>query len=235
MSKRPKLIDGIYNYCDRWCERCSFTARCRTFAMEKKLRRRMRRREKGPAAASSWETYDAVAEKMQPWLDAQRDEVVAKVESRQNRVENEPLARRGEDYARAAGEWIERHAVPEGNAEAADAVHVIRWYQLFIVVKLMRALSADDEEDAEEQAGEDAVNPEVREIIDQAGRDDNNGSAKVALIAMDRSIAAWAVLGRAGLPDTEDLIRRLDALRRVAEQVFPHARDFIRPGLDWPD
>lgn len=24
----PKYIPGIYNYCDRWCERCQFTSRC---------------------------------------------------------------------------------------------------------------------------------------------------------------------------------------------------------------
>src|SRR5690606_11821977 len=32
-------IDGIFNYCDRWCERCPFTARCRTFAMEQEFER----------------------------------------------------------------------------------------------------------------------------------------------------------------------------------------------------
>lgn len=28
-----KLISGIYNYCDRWCERCPQTARCLNFKM----------------------------------------------------------------------------------------------------------------------------------------------------------------------------------------------------------
>lgn len=28
------FIDGLYNYCDRWCERCLLTARCRVFAFE---------------------------------------------------------------------------------------------------------------------------------------------------------------------------------------------------------
>jgi len=27
-AKDPKYIPGIYNYCDRWCERCRFTSRC---------------------------------------------------------------------------------------------------------------------------------------------------------------------------------------------------------------
>ena len=26
--KDLKYISGIYNYCDRWCERCQFTSRC---------------------------------------------------------------------------------------------------------------------------------------------------------------------------------------------------------------
>lgn len=32
-----KYIRGIYNYCDRWCERCPFNHRCRLFADEAKL------------------------------------------------------------------------------------------------------------------------------------------------------------------------------------------------------
>jgi hypothetical protein len=29
-----KFIPGIYNYCDRWYERCTMTAKCLTFAQE---------------------------------------------------------------------------------------------------------------------------------------------------------------------------------------------------------
>ncbi len=29
-----KLIPGIFNYCDRWCERCNYTDRCRLFQSE---------------------------------------------------------------------------------------------------------------------------------------------------------------------------------------------------------
>lgn len=31
-TPRPEYIRGIYNYCDRWCERCPFTARCENYA-----------------------------------------------------------------------------------------------------------------------------------------------------------------------------------------------------------
>ena len=29
----PRFIPGIYNYCDRWCERCAVTSRCLNYAM----------------------------------------------------------------------------------------------------------------------------------------------------------------------------------------------------------
>lgn len=29
----PNFIEGIFNYCDRWCERCPLTARCANFAI----------------------------------------------------------------------------------------------------------------------------------------------------------------------------------------------------------
>ena len=31
LAKNPNFISGIHNYCDRWCERCPFTARCMNF------------------------------------------------------------------------------------------------------------------------------------------------------------------------------------------------------------
>jgi hypothetical protein len=32
MEIRDGFIVSIFNYCDRWCETCAFTARCRLFA-----------------------------------------------------------------------------------------------------------------------------------------------------------------------------------------------------------
>lgn len=33
LAKDPRFIPGVYNYCDRWCERCAFTSRCMTYAL----------------------------------------------------------------------------------------------------------------------------------------------------------------------------------------------------------
>ena len=33
LADNPSFIAGIHNYCDRWCERCAYTARCMNYAM----------------------------------------------------------------------------------------------------------------------------------------------------------------------------------------------------------
>ena len=33
LAKDPRFVPGIYNYCDRWCERCPNTSRCLNYAM----------------------------------------------------------------------------------------------------------------------------------------------------------------------------------------------------------
>jgi len=33
----PRFIPGVYNYCDRWCERCALASRCLNHAMEKEV------------------------------------------------------------------------------------------------------------------------------------------------------------------------------------------------------
>jgi hypothetical protein len=128
-----------------------------------------------------------------------------------------------------------------------DAVEVIRWYQFFIAVKLIRALSGAgeaNEEDFDEEdllsfdmlsEDDDEDNFNYEEIVARSSLIDANGSAKTALIAIDRSLAAWCAL-QISLPDKSETIKpmliELDRLRRSVETRFRHARDFIRPGFD---
>ena len=64
---------------------------------------------------------------------------------------------------------------------------------------------------------------------------DSDGSAKVALIGLDRSIAAWGAV-RSHFPKEEDsifeLLIGLGRLRSKVEEVFPNARSFVRLGFD---
>lgn len=83
--------------------------------------------------------------------------------------------------------------------------------------------------DPEEEAELEDVEPEV------ARQSDSDGSAKVALIGMERSIGAWERL-RELLPEKGDsilpMMLHLEQLRRATEQAFPNAQSFVRPGFD---
>jgi catechol 2,3-dioxygenase-like lactoylglutathione lyase family enzyme len=60
-----------------------------------------------------------------------------------------------------------------------------------------------------------------------------NGSAKVALLSMDRSIAAWTTIAvTTADPDATAIAHRRQALLLDVERTFPHARQFVRPGFD---
>ena len=159
-------------------------------------------------------------------------------------AKNRPLTRAAMAYVKATDKWFD-HARPlleakigelktqvaleigDPQAEArqlSDFTDVIRWYQHFIYVKLCRAI--------ESRASEELEADEEQKKFPK----DSDGSAKIALIAMDRSIAAWSGLRRAlGADDADsilDLLAQLAAIRREAEKLFQHARAFVRPGFD---
>jgi hypothetical protein len=105
-------------------------------------------------------------------------------------------------------------------ATLTDIIEIIRWYQHQIFVKLMRAVTGKLEG--------------VPEIIADMPKD-SDGSAKVALIGTDRSIAAWGAMIK-HFPEKEseilDILVLLEKIRKQTEAFFPDARAFIRPGFD---
>jgi len=245
LASNPDLISGIYNYCDRWCERCPLTSRCLVFATEQVDHN-------GSTQAHDihnqafWEKLDCVLVETQEliaeWareagIDLRHvpEEEFKPRKRRRQLVDNHSLARAGKKYANAASDWFREfdQQVEIGNRRAsdrqrdlteqlADAREVIQWYQYQIAVKTIRALSGRKEElDGEAELAEFPK--------------DSDGSAKVALIGIDRSIAAWRLM-QLSLPERAGsivtLILQLERLRRRLEKHFPDARDFVRPGFD---
>lgn len=252
LAEDPRFISGIYNYCDRWCERCPFTSRCLVYAQEQQDKN-------DPAAhditnEAFWQKLGEIFQQTNKMLHEMAKERgidldaidLAEVDRRERRhrkeAENHELARAAKAYADMVEEWFEteRNIFSEKQQELntmleleiggrkpqkvaasiGDAIEVIQWYQHQIYVKLMRALMQDDFELLDD---------------DKPFPKDSDGSAKVALIAMDRSIAAWGTLRKHFPEKTDnilDLLVYLDRLRRQTEQHFPDARNFVRPGFD---
>lgn len=254
LARKPGLISGIYNYCDRWCERCSFTSRCMNYAMQK---------EQGEGARKgdleSREFWNELSNVFKITLELLRESAaehgidldnldMTGVEEEEARIEQaaekHPIAKAALDYIKMTDAWmkdarkmfeqeqldLQREAELElpvskphlAAVQVADAVDVISWYHTMIYPKMMRALQQSQVD---------------REWDDENGFPrDSDGSAKVGLISVDRSIGAWGVLhGR--FPQAEDgildILVHLERMRKAIEKAFPDARAFQRPGFDY--
>ena len=167
-----------------------------------------------------------------PWMQELIDEM--------NRRAVEPISEEGlkmlEPNIPPEHEWIERRARVYGDRvhawldargvlsidEPSDPRAVIAWFQHAIGSKAHRALRGlayNDQEERDWPA-------------------DHDGSAKVALLGIERSHGAWLELayrGFASPAEIEPFIADLIWLSDELERVFPRARAFVRPGLDEPD
>ena len=252
LADNPNFIPGIHNYCDRWCERCPFTTRCMNFALSE---------ETFPDPESRdiknevfWQklakTFHATLDLLKEMADQQGIDLESldterageEDRRREDNARDHKISRAANAYGERVNEWFDasgdlfqnkedelnqklRLGIPNSDAgeEAIaleDAVQVIHWYQYQIHVKLMRAIEGDLEEELE--------------ILADLPKD-SDGSAKVALIGIDRSIGTWSEL-RKYLPEQEDkildILVHLERLRRGVEKEFPNARAFVRPGFD---
>ena len=235
LANNPDLISGIYNYCDRWCERCPLTSRCLVYATEQEDDNSFPRNDLRNEAF--WQKLSVIFQETRglivEWakeanvdLNGSKDEDESRQQRKRQLVDNHPLTKAGKKYANAASDWFreldQMFEVNENFEQLEDAREVVQWYQYQIAVKTMRALSGRKEELDED--------PEIVEFPK-----DSDGSAKVALIGVDRSIAAWRLM-QLSLPERTasivPLILQLERLRNRLDKAFPEARDFVRPGFD---
>jgi hypothetical protein len=246
-------IAGIYNYCDRWCERCTFTSRCAVFENESDLapeqldiKNKAFWERLGQNFVKAKDLLQKAAEQYGVDLDAVQEEIEEtqrkkeriKLESRQH-----PLSLLTFEYSDLGRQWLKtqpgmldrldnlkteltlgvesREGAKRETSIIKDSLAVIQWYLAFIHVKLMRALMGKLSHEGKDD--------------DEDYPHDYDGSAKVALIAIDRSMQAWSELFEI-LPDKEDdflkILSMLEKIKGMTRQEFPNAENFIRPGFD---
>ncbi len=254
LAGNPAFISGIYNYCDRWCERCPFTSRCFLYATEKADEELDDPEVHDVNNAKFWRKLESIFTQthklMAKWaeeagLDLTSVDVQSEIAAHDletTDAEQHELSVSARHYAEMVQRWFEEeYAVDqivyddttveakssEEDLDLSDAVEVIRWYQFFIAAKTFRALIGV--EDEPEDFASDS------EITLDAAQRDSDGSAKIALIAIDRSMSAWRVMQNSLTERADSIIPmlvELERLKRSTERTFPNARDFIRPGFD---
>jgi hypothetical protein len=227
-------IDFISNYCDRWCERCAFTSRCGAFAVQ-------------VAEGMCGDLNDAIelalglphpesqAEALRPsdaWgeeMEADEEpgaahEAAMALEVRLEKAKASPIAQLASACSILASRWLEsRAAAAAAPADPilTEALEIASWDAHLVGAKLARALSGRIADQAGERSEDDPI------------QNDWNGSAKVALISIERSEHAWRTIAQVTGEETPAaLADQFVDLRQQVEAEFPEAWQFVRPGFD---
>lgn len=230
-----KLIPAIHNYCDRWCERCAFTSRCRVFTTEQEATDE----ERDINNEAFWKRLVAnfagdrlmLIEKAEGFgidLNAVNDEEFIVIRQREDEfIENDSLAKLAEKYLKDSKSVLEKSddwlifSAPDEDGKN-EMVEIIYWYQMFIAAKIHRGLSGLLDPDG---------NFDENELSDP--QSDANGTIKIALIAVTRSMMAWTFLmTEKNSQIIKPLIELLGTIKQTAENKIPNACHFVRPGFD---
>ena len=240
------VLEGIQNYCDRWCERCPFRRMCYVAITEEKMQGLLEKYPDGNIPAEEMMKWpfgegqeDALfdddaaqeADFDEEWTEDEADFETEDDDffSPSNKARRHPLTHQSKAFAMQMHQWLKnRHQelgdnltphLAQGYSETMTlAEEVLNRFHFFIPVKLQRALVGlyDDEH------------------FDVGGRD-MNGSAKVALLTIDESLDALTLLIRnlkSHRTELKQLRQQLEVILTMTETEFPEARAFIRPYHD---
>lgn len=248
----PRFIPGIFNYCDRWCERCKLKERCMSYAMDK-----ARGWEPGSTGNTSpQEVWDRLKETFEqtkslienlakehgitpPPPSRSPDEILEESGIKRESAKNHDLVTTARAYLKAADSWFKDEKglfsekgdelMLKENIGMGGAAEEVR--ELKDAVEVIRwyqpFIYVKLTRAFSGRTSEDKLSPDLPR--------DSDGTAKTALITVDNSITAWTSL-RNHFPDKTDsildLLIKLDQIRKGVEREFPKARSFARPGFD---
>lgn len=248
-SNEKHFIAGIYNYCDKWCEKCPFTNRCALYAME---RVEEAASENLPAPEENekfWkEIGDILKKTMELLFDLSKekqidlkavtdDQSLAKDQVVKKSDHSSLLTKMSYSYLEMVKNWFDKYGkdlieienvydsvqrmdpCSKGSVEVRDLKEIIQWYAHQSYVKLKRAEMERDKVITSNDQSEDTA----------------VGSAKVAFIGYQRSMGAWGSLIEY-IPQAEDdilnLLVQLERVNKSIEFNYPNVHHFRRPGFD---
>jgi hypothetical protein len=232
-AANPNLVPGIYNYCDRRCDRCRFSERCLSHLESREVDARPDDRAgptigtmAGRSLSRALEMVRIIAERQGLDLTTAPEEQARQAreaDAREQRALAVPIVALSRRYALTT--WpITRALWPivmaRGDEAVIEALEAIERLCTSVASKIYRAVRGMEEPD-----------------FDAADlQSDPNGSAKVARLLIDESRRAWRVLMQPGRASADgvpaQLVRMLDDLDAGIGARFPRAMEFVRPGFD---
>lgn len=223
MEIQDGFIVSIFNYCDRWCERCPLTARCRVFAMSAEQEFES---DHGPLTEPMAERQaKAMAERTSRWeneLGVDFAEIQREVDKNPEayrlpdiKFEHLEIEIRSQDFVDDLWRWLKEHDLSQANA--ASPMEVLYHFWFFVPSKIHRALQG--------LAEEEPLEPDS----------DAYGSAKAALLGLERMREAWNQLVTERIVAEKEAAPFVTTIAWLIEEIdrlIPEARAFIRPGFD---
>jgi hypothetical protein len=248
-------IENIYAYCDRWCERCAFGARCAAFAAAEEIRKPENLEADDEKNRLFWLAVESQLSETQEYIlqkAAEQDADLhdfpgistrAKFDLFQRKAVNNMVLKAGRLYEDKVDDFLDENAdaghivmeefqpgslfkmaektlSDEQKQNANELIAIIMRYQLQLYLKLSRAYYSQGREAEESVSGEPL---------------ESDGTAKVCLLLIDRSMSAWHGLQRFFPHQTatiDDILFLLMRMKNRLLQDFPHAPAFFRPGFD---
>jgi len=252
-EKNTNNIPGIYNYCDRWCERCTFSKRCMSYALEKQESDNSE--ERNMSNQMFWDKLSETFKITKEILEQSAEEQGIDLD-KMDTTEGDELDKKSHEYAETHPVAIAARKYSSMTSEWFSEINHLFTIDFNEEGNNLVVVPTNNHSEINKDAVEDAVsvirwyqfqisvklmralNGVIMEAGDELWNDDqkdSDGSAKVSLIGIDHSIGAWGSLLK-NYPVEEntilDMLVYLERLRKDIEKEFPDARSFKRPGFD---
>jgi len=222
------MIQEIFNWCDRWCEKCNQTGLCPLYKHSVQVTSESPE-EFLKTLSKIFETAKKMVKEIVERKDIdpetfQRSDFEDEYDWKRHLIRKDDGMVLAKKYRKQVMRWFNSLNDDYGmevrmqDPILSDYLEVILWYQYLFEIKMARALIS--QKDAEEEQSEPS---------------DSLGNAKLLLVSVERNIGAWGYVYQKFKEDEDeilDILISLQKIGKIVEQVFPEARAFIRPGLD---
>ena len=257
MSEEKKsYIPGIYNYCDRWCQRCGFTSNCYLFTTESRIAsHEIMNNGEFPKAEDIFKPLDEEEDNEELFFDEEEDddldfddEEYGENENSNEEVEEDNPLRRieqnnslieelSDNYLENAHILIKAidakfnfYESMHKNTISEEVKKIQNGFEIFSFYHMFIHVKYKRAMHAKyDLLKED--DDEMKEMHDY----DMNGTAKIATISVNNSISALNELYHA-LPEFDkeisELLILLGKIKNESDKEFPDCMSFKRPGLD---
>jgi hypothetical protein len=242
LADSKNYISGIYNYCDRWCEKCPFTGQCLSFEMSKNSIDNKNIITDKKFWSDLENSFRIVKDMLDDYMKEHNitypsNEEKAYIETEMKLIDKlvkaDPILMDAQVYNRNATQILNdnlqllnesadsSNEVRSINSKDFDeAIEVIYYYKSLIFVKISRALHSHYSNDKHNIDGYE---------------EDKLVSAKIAIIAVERSMTAWHFIFENYKSSSDiiiDILLLLNNIKTKLEKLIPQVISYKRPYFD---